>query len=79
MDSKVIGTHTVRDVLREAHKLFPRYGRTAEQVAFQGRLLALTSKRRTKTSRECSDIDATAFLTDEEFDSLIVEARSLAP
>lgn len=79
----ISGSLTVRDVIDEADRLFFGTNKITDrhhtdvQWAFKQKLFALASERKTKEIDECNDIDSTAFVTAEEFDELIKEARSL--
>lgn len=44
---------------------------------FWEKLNQLGSQRKSQRPEECDDIDATAFVSDEEFEALMVEARAL--
>lgn len=77
-----VGIHTVRDVIDRADEIFfgknsMTRGHSNEQWAFKQKLFGITRERKTKGVAECNDIDATAFLNDDEYDTLVKEAESL--
>jgi hypothetical protein len=79
-----VGTRTVRDVIDKANEIFfgksspdGSYFHSDEQWAFKHKLFGITRERKTKEIAECDDIDATAFLNEDEYNALIKEAESL--
>lgn len=77
-------TYTVKEVLGIVDRIFfgninagISYGHTLKQWKFKKELFRITGERGTKKPGECRNIDATAFLSKEEFESLIKEAESL--
>lgn len=73
---------TVRQLKTEFRDFFGLSPLTNEWSKAQGgfwkKLNALGWQRKTRGPEECNDIDATAFLTDEEYQALVQEFHALA-
>jgi hypothetical protein len=73
----------VSDVLTKADEIFfgvnpeTTHGHSEKQWAFKQKLFTISRERRTKEIAQCMDVDATAYLSENEYKALIQEAQSL--